>query len=403
MVSNNLADYSAFENLTKKEQRRIVTPFEFSVSPELLGSRLATPSQRTCAIAVDSLLVAILAGVDGDILGLIIAIVFYRAASKLKSQHKAPKRRKLLNLFAAFILFVVIANSFDPIKNFFSDSENNDLEAVSTLVDEEGNLTEKVISSNGWDSLQMLPAVIEVTTIAGECRNSANSETCWTDGFAIVQKQLSDLKLSESQRRKALSEYLKLTDLSEERKAQLLTNSDKQLDKPVQPDETQQQAVNNEENSKYNQLEDKYQALETKYQTLEKSNTELTEQLTEAQQQPDFTVTGWLNSIATDLGISFGWAAVYFSLFTAWWRGQTPGKRLFGIRVLALNGKPLSLWESFERYGGYGAGFATGLLGFAQIIWEPNRMAIHDKISETVVIDVKKNKLIIPQKSQNAV
>jgi uncharacterized RDD family membrane protein YckC len=46
------------------------------------------------------------------------------------------------------------------------------------------------------------------------------------------------------------------------------------------------------------------------------------------------------------------------------------------------------LWDSFGRYGGYGAGLATGLLGFIQIYWDPNRQAIHDKISATIVIDV---------------
>jgi uncharacterized RDD family membrane protein YckC len=89
---------------------------------------------------------------------------------------------------------------------------------------------------------------------------------------------------------------------------------------------------------------------------------------------------------AADFGIGLGWAAVYFSVFPAWWIGQTPGKRLLGIRVVQLDGTPISLWEAFERYGGYGAGLATGLLGFVQVFWDANRQAIHDKIAETVVI-----------------
>ena len=36
--------------------------------------------------------------------------------------------------------------------------------------------------------------------------------------------------------------------------------------------------------------------------------------------------------------------------------------------------------------GGYAAGLATGLLGFAQIFWDKNRQAIHDKIAETAVV-----------------
>jgi hypothetical protein len=91
-----------------------------------------------------------------------------------------------------------------------------------------------------------------------------------------------------------------------------------------------------------------------------------------------------------DIGFGFGWAAVYFSLLTSWWQGQTLGKKLLGLRVVQLNGKPLSVWDSFNRYGGYAAGFATGLLGFAQVLWDANRQAIHDKISFTVVLDEKR-------------
>ncbi|MFC3032269.1 RDD family protein [Pseudoalteromonas fenneropenaei] len=98
------------------------------------------------------------------------------------------------------------------------------------------------------------------------------------------------------------------------------------------------------------------------------------------------SLIAWFNTLIADLGLGFGWAAAYFSLFTYLWDGQTPGKRLVGVRVAALNGTPLTLWDSFGRYGGYGAGFATGLLGFLQIFWDPNRQCIHDKISNTVVI-----------------
>jgi len=94
----------------------------------------------------------------------------------------------------------------------------------------------------------------------------------------------------------------------------------------------------------------------------------------------------WFQSILQELGLGLGWAAFYFTVFSAWWRGQTPAKKLLGIRVIKLDGAYMSLWESFGRYGGYGAGLATGLLGFLQIFWDPNRQAIQDKISETLVI-----------------
>ncbi|MDO6428297.1 RDD family protein [Thalassotalea sp. 1_MG-2023] len=100
----------------------------------------------------------------------------------------------------------------------------------------------------------------------------------------------------------------------------------------------------------------------------------------------------WSKGVVKDLGLGFGWAALYFSVLTAIWHGQTPGKKLLKIRVVQLDGTPLSVWDSFGRYGGYGAGLATGLLGFIQIYWDPNRQAIHDKISSTIVIDVTKAK-----------
>lgn len=104
-------------------------------------------------------------------------------------------------------------------------------------------------------------------------------------------------------------------------------------------------------------------------------------------EQEVFSVLETGQQLLDDIGFGFGWGAVYFSLLTAWLGGQTLGKRMFGLRVMKLNGKPITVWESFNRYGGYAAGFATGLLGFAQVYWDANRQAIHDQIAFTVVVD----------------
>ena len=89
------------------------------------------------------------------------------------------------------------------------------------------------------------------------------------------------------------------------------------------------------------------------------------------------------------LGLRFGWAIAYFSLLPFWWKGQTVGKRLFGLRVVELTGKPLGLMTCFGRYGGYAAGLATGGMGFLQILWDPNRQAVEDKLAHTVVVDLR--------------
>lgn len=102
--------------------------------------------------------------------------------------------------------------------------------------------------------------------------------------------------------------------------------------------------------------------------------------------EPPSTAFAWVRDFADEAGLIFGWGTIYLTLFTALWKGRTPGKRLLDLRVVTLTGEPLGLLRAFERAGGYAAGFATGLFGFARVWWDPNRQAIHDKIAETVVV-----------------
>lgn len=102
----------------------------------------------------------------------------------------------------------------------------------------------------------------------------------------------------------------------------------------------------------------------------------------------------WLRRVVDDLGFGFGWATLYMTVVLSWGKGQTVGKRLLGIRVVRLDGEPITWWTAFERAGGYAAGFATGLLGFAQVYWDANRQAIHDRIVGTVVVREGKPKAI---------
>ena len=123
---------------------------------------------------------------------------------------------------------------------------------------------------------------------------------------------------------------------------------------------------------------------------------ELSEKVDELEKPRSYSLIDSIKNVLGDVGFDFGWAAVYWTLLTGWWDGQTLGKRLFGIRVIQLNGKPFTMWDSFNRCGGYAAGVATGLLGFAQALWDPNRQAIHDKVSFTVVIDERRPKIAWP-------
>jgi hypothetical protein len=96
--------------------------------------------------------------------------------------------------------------------------------------------------------------------------------------------------------------------------------------------------------------------------------------------------------LGSDVITGFGGFAVgvpffiaYFTILTWALKGKTPGKALAGIRVTMLDGRRLSLWNSFGRAGGYAASAATGFLGFLEAFWHPNRQTIHDRIAGTVV------------------
>ena len=120
------------------------------------------------------------------------------------------------------------------------------------------------------------------------------------------------------------------------------------------------------------------------------------------------TVSGFVDSHANDEGLFIEYleglynvfailggtagAILYFSIFTWKWKGQTPAKRLLKIRVVKLNGQPLSLWNSFERVSGYASSASLAFTGFLQYYWDRNHQTTHDKISETIVIrDRKEN------------
>lgn len=55
----------------------------------------------------------------------------------------------------------------------------------------------------------------------------------------------------------------------------------------------------------------------------------------------------WATALIIFLAFLFNWG--YFTLFEAFWNGQTPGKRLAKIRVIQKSGRPIGLIESMAR------------------------------------------------------
>ncbi len=89
--------------------------------------------------------------------------------------------------------------------------------------------------------------------------------------------------------------------------------------------------------------------------------------------------------------------AIYFTISFYFWKGQTIGKHLLRLRVISLYHEHIGFWQSFDRGLGYYASTAEFFIGFIQAAWNPNRMALHDKMAETIVIQLPKKQVPIQQ------
>jgi uncharacterized RDD family membrane protein YckC len=91
----------------------------------------------------------------------------------------------------------------------------------------------------------------------------------------------------------------------------------------------------------------------------------------------------------TFLKLLFGLLPVlYFALSFYFWKGKTVGKSILRLRVLSLYHERLGLWHCIERSLGYFASALEFGFGYIQAFWNPNRMTLHDKIGETIVVDL---------------
>lgn len=86
---------------------------------------------------------------------------------------------------------------------------------------------------------------------------------------------------------------------------------------------------------------------------------------------------------------------IYFAITTYITNGQSIGKKILGIKIISIYHHRIGLWHCIERSLGYVASTLELGIGFLQVFWNPNRMALHDRIAETMVIKtrIKKNNL----------
>lgn len=363
----------------------VITPDAFRVAPELLGLPLSGAGRRLVAMLLDLVLVAILVSSGKVFLALAAAFVLFRVSRHLPGW-AGQRRRWLFRAGTAVVLFVATIWVIDGIADrmqrgvakFLDGGEAaaESGELALTGVGGVKTLAEFVRLERAQDSTaaaasaaQLLGALERQGLPAADAREvlgdmAEDTENAWV--AAGIRGTLAPLDSVPVRADTAAA-----VDSFAVAFAQAHAAHDTAALAVLQPLLVGRLAA------------DTLAALKTRIAKLQTRNNALSAEATELR---DLGILTILRHIADELGIGFGWAGLYFTAFGTLGKGQTPGKRVAGIRVIRLDGEPMGWWASFERFGGYAASILTGLLGFAQIWWDRNRQALHDKISETVVV-----------------
>jgi hypothetical protein len=317
----------------------------------------------------------------------VAAFTFFRAGNRLKQKKRFNAARIVLRFLSAVLLFVVALGVFDEM----TDNPGN-INTFKTL--DSDNI--QISDAEGLEVLGITAKyLIQTTQLVndierGECRVVYN---CWQALGEQISLDIAQLALSKDKARSVLEKFVQASEdsLTLAQRQSLQRHLQNELEHTIKAKRLPSAVLSIDNN----------QALPTTpAANFEQQADDATVEQDDVTDKESNIIES-LKELAEEFGWGVGWALFYFSLITAWWRGQTPGKRLMGIKVIKLDGSVMNLWESFGRYGGYSAGLATGLSGFLQVYWDPNRQAIQDKVSETLVINLRKPKVafVLPNES----
>jgi uncharacterized RDD family membrane protein YckC len=384
------------------DRPKTISPTSFAVAPELLGLPLAGAGRRLVAMLIDLTIIAMLVGIGGVLLGFGAAFALLRASGRWTA------RRTFSVLALRFTAAIVLFISITSVWGFWEKAPGligARLKARTAGADTSASFSMKEIGATAIEAIELNKASDSV-----QARILANRLVTNLKARGMRAEQLADLRSelmaasTEGEAEAKIGESnnvtMSLNPLSSQALQDAIAANDTLLltagpsaraDSAVlayaaalragdtsRADSLRPTVVNRMAGDSIRRLRRQVDLLNDQVETFQKEP--------EDPQETSF-VRATLG-VLDDFGLGVGWMGLYFTAFIALWRGQTPGKRLLGLRVVRLDGKPMSWWASFERFGGYSASVITGLLGFAQILWDRNRMALHDKITETVVVRV---------------
>lgn len=377
------------------DSRGYITPDAFRVAPHLLGLPLASPSRRAAAILLDLLIVAVLVHVGGGMLfGMAAAVVFFKMArGRLGTRFPQPIRGAL-RVGGAVALFTVALVLWNGMGDDDEDTPVRRPAVAAASTVQRGTLGTMVNAAQVVSAF----AALEKADSRSEARTELERAVVGLRAAGTDEEQIAAAVhgLSTGSKSRAVRQA------SREMLAELRKGASADTTPELTPDALARAWVGAlatgdtvaaaalRPQLAARVAADTLSALQRRVETLEEERTEARSSRDAAKAEVEkLQKTGLLSMlarVADELGLGFGWTGLYFTAFLAFWRGQTPGKRLLGMRVVRLDGKPMTLWASFERFGGYAASIFTGLMGFIQILWDRNRQGMHDKIVETVVV-----------------
>jgi uncharacterized RDD family membrane protein YckC len=101
-------------------------------------------------------------------------------------------------------------------------------------------------------------------------------------------------------------------------------------------------------------------------------------------------------AIAIFIGFAIYWG--YFALFESIWKGQTPGKRVAGIRVIKESGRPINAFEAIGRNLMRAVDVMPGIYGVGLICMMLNQQSrrLGDFVAGTVVVHEKTTDQVRP-------
>jgi hypothetical protein len=396
-----------------RDPRSIITPEAFEIDEALLGTPLARPARRLAALVIDIVIIGVLTAVTSGIalfiwgfVAVFLLVVAIRGPGRSMGQFTTVLFRGSTGCLGVLVLLIVLGAGLATMLSRDEDARAAVESRVQEFLMRTAVATPQAANLQGADTrAEAEVAARELLAILAEAPMVGDMD----------EDEVADLMTA------LLGDTTAFTSDPDEFAAEMVgrfwPRGGEPEEAPAAPSTATGEVVDfdvSEVLARYRQgLEDGRTASadplmaalqdrlvqELAADTLTRLEAALTDErarrqrseetMVEAQAQLEAQGSGFvalLRDIWDQAGSAVGLWSIYFTVTLTLFRGFTVGKRAMGIRVLRLDGEPITWWSAFERAGGYVAGIATGLLGFAQVYWDPNRQCVHDKIIGTVVV-----------------